>query len=253
MRRTAAFRPRRLARSLAPVAALALVSALAAGCSDDGDSDADDNEDSAEDTVEVGPFSADQITQAVLQPDNLGEGWTSEPATDDDEEAPGCLADVDTLTEGLAEKDKGGTSFSYPEALTVESTVSAYAEEIGVAAVFDQVQTALAACSLIEGPDSDGNIWDVDLTVSDEAVYDDVDDQYGISGAGTLTTSDGTAYDIYIEQTAVRLGPNVATVTTTDLQSRTTEHAVWTEIAVERLLDVAEGEEPEATTAPAPA
>lgn len=135
----------------------------------------------------------------------------------------------------------------------MESTVSAYAEEIGVAAVFDQVQTALAACSLIEGPDSDGNIWDVDLTVSDEAVYDDVDDQYGISGAGTLTTSDGTAYDIYIEQTAVRLGPNVATVTTTDLQSRTTEHAVWTEIAVERLLDVAEGEEPEATTAPAPA
>jgi len=251
VRRTPAFRPRRLARSLAPVAVLALVTAFAAGCGDDGD--ADDNEDSAEDTVEVGPLTADQIAQAILQSDNLGAGWTSEPATEDDEEAPGCLADVDTLTEGLAEQDKGGTEFNYPEALTVESTVTAYAEEIGVSAVFDQVQTALSACSVIQGPDSNGSTWDVALTVSDEAVYDDVDDQYSLSGAGTLTTSDGSSFDIYIEQTAARIGPNVATVTTTDLQSRTTEHAVWTEIAVERLVDVAEGDEPDATTAPAPA
>jgi hypothetical protein len=263
VRRTTAFPRRRFARSLAPVAVLALVSAFAAGCSDDGaDSDADDEETVLvdqdgnpidPDDVEVAPLTAEQIAQAVLQSENMGAGWTEEPWTEDDDTAPGCLADVDVLTEGLQEQDKGGAEFDYPDALTVESAISAFADDFTVSPVFDQVQTALSACTSVQGPDDNGNTWDIALTFSDEAVHDDVDDQYSLSGEGKLTTTNGTVLDIYIEQTAVRVGPNVATVTTSDLQSRVTEHAVWAEIAVERLLEVVGGEEPEATTAPAPA
>jgi hypothetical protein len=239
-------------RALAPVVVLALVSALAAGCSDDGDSGSDDEND-AKDTPVVA-LTSDQIAQAVLQPDNMGEGWTSEPSTDDDTTAPGCLADVQILTDQLERQDRGGTEFGFGdnELPSVESTVSTYADVNAISAVFDQVQTVVAACTTVTGPDGDGNEWNVTLTTTEEQVYDDVDDQYSVSGSGTFTTPDGTTVDIYLEQTSVRVGPNVASIATSDTQSRTTEHAAWVEIAVERLLDVAEGDEPEATTAPAP-
>lgn len=256
MRRTARH------RSLAPVAALALVALTVAGCGgDDGDGDA-----GAEETVVVdqngetvggdpdalGPLSADQVSQAVLQADNMGDGWTAAPSTEDDGTAPGCLADVDTLTEGLTEKEKAGTEFSYGEILSVESTVSAYDDANALAAVFDQVQVAVAACTDVSGPDDEGNEWDLTLTATDDAGYDGVDDQYSVSGSGSLTTPDGTKVDIYVEQSAVRIGANVASISTFDLQPRSTEHDVWAQIAVDRFVAVAGGEEPAATTAPAP-
>lgn len=239
-----------MTRALAPLAVLALISALAAGCSDDGD-DSDDTADEKDVAVEA--LTAEQIAEAVLQPDNLGDGWTSAPSTDEESTAPGCLADLEVLTEQLERQDRGGTEFSYGDILTVESTVSTYADETAISAIFDQVQTVAAACTTVTGPDGNGNEWNVTLTTTDEARYDDVDDQYSVTGSGTLTTPDGTDVQIYLEQTAARLGPNVASISTFDLEARTTEHAAWAEIAIDRFVDVAEGEEPEATTAPAPA
>lgn len=241
-------------RTLAPVAVLALISALVAGCSDDGgDSDDDAGDDGGTHVGTAQALTPDQIATAVLQTDNLGDGWVAEPSTEDEGGAPGCLADIESITDGLEEKDKGGTVFDYGDsALRVESTVSAYADETTVGGVFDLVASTIATCTDVSGPDGDGNTWDLTLTSSDEVTYD-VDAQYAISGSGTITSPDGTSIDVYLEQTAVRFGPNVGSITTFDTQSRTAEHATWAEIAVERFLDVAEGEEPEATTAPAPA
>lgn len=236
--------------AVSAVALVAIVSPLASGCSgSDPETDVRDESDAP-----VVALTEEQIAEAVLQDDNLGEGWDSEPATEDEDEnaAPGCLNDVEVLTEGLREKAKGGTEFSYGETLGVESTIKAYADEVALAAVFDQVQTVLEACSAVTGPDAEGNVWDLALTYSDAATYDDVDDQYSLSGSGTFTTARGEELRIYVEQTAFRVGPNVGAVSTFDLQPRTTEHAAWAEIAVERFVDVAEGEEPDATTAPAP-
>lgn len=238
-----------MTRASAPVAVLALLSALAAGCGDDGGSGSDSNEDDQD--VPVVALTADQIEQAVLQEENLGEGWTSEPATESEDDAPGCLGDIDKITEGLDRTERGGTQFDQGD-LRVESTVSAYADETALTGVFDLVQTTLAACTTVDGTDADGNTWDVELTTSDETTYDDVDDQYTVSGSGTVTAPTGQVIEVHLEQTAVRVGPNVGSIGTFDTQSRSTEHAVWAEIAVERLVDVATGEEPEETTAPAP-
>lgn len=249
MRRTPAFRPRR-GRALAPVAVLALVSALAAGCSDDdGDSDSDEKD------RPVVALTEEQISDAVLQEDNLGEGWAAMPSSDDDSVGPGCFGDIDTLTEGLAEAAKGGTEFAYGEAELpfVESSVTAYEDETGIAAVFEQAKTVLAACSTISDTDDDGIAWDLTMTFDDAAAHDDVDDQFQLAASGTLTQPGGDPTDIHIEWTSVRLGPNVATVATIDTQERPTEHATWSEIAFERLVDVAQGDEPEDTTAPVPA
>lgn len=236
---------------VAPATAFALIPILLAGCSDSGDSgDAGDN---ATETAAIVALTADQIAQAVLQPENLGDGWTSEPSTDDEGAAPGCLADVEALTDQLPRQDRGGTEFSYGDTLQVESTVSTYADQTAIAAIFDQVQTVVAACTTVTGPDSNGNEWDLSLTTSDEVVYDDVDDQYRLSGSGIVTTPSGAEFDIYVEQTAVRVGPNVGSISTSDTQPRATEHTTWAEIAVARLRAVAAGNEPEATTAPAPA
>lgn len=255
MRRTTRF------RSLAPVAVLAVVAFSATACNGDSDKDADapetvivnqDGETIGGDPSTVAPLTADQISQAVLQDANMGQGWTSAPSTEDDTTAPGCLADVETLTDGLEESDKAGTEFSYGDILTVESTVSAYPDATALGAVFDQVQTAVAACTSVTGPDGSGNDWNLTLTSTDDAGYEGVDDQYSTSGSGTLTTSDGTEVDIYLEQTAVRIGPNVASISTFDIKPRTTEHDVWAQIGVDRFVAVANGEEPAATTAPAP-
>lgn len=249
-------------RSLAPLAVLTLVAATTAGCNDNSGADAgaqetvvvnQDGETIGGDPDAVSALTSDQISKAVLQDDNMGEGWTSAPYTDDDTAAPGCLADVATLTEGLQKTGKGGTEFTHGDSLTVDSTVSAYDDATALAAVFDQVQVAVASCTTVTGPDGDGNNWDLTLTSTDDPGYEGVDDQYSISGNGTLTTSDGTSIDIYIEQTAVRIGANVASISTFDLQSRTTEHDVWAQIAVDRFVAVANGDEPAATTAPAPA
>jgi hypothetical protein len=253
VRRTAAFRPRRTARALAPIGVLALVAVLAAGCSDDSDGD-DESED--EPDAKITALTDEQIAEAVLQDDNLGEGWASEPATDDDSVGPGCFGDIDTLTDGLEEKAKGGTEFAYGETELpyVESTITAYGDDNAITAVFDQVQTVLGGCSTVSDTDEDGGQWDLTLTYDESATYDDVDDQFHLTATGTFLQSGATApTSIIIDWTTVRVGPNVGTVTTIDTQPRATEHAVWAEIAVERLTDVAEGEEPEATTAPAPA
>lgn len=254
MRRPAAARPNHgPARALAPLAVLALVSALAAGCGGDEDSEGDDDADTEQDTPVVA-LTEDEIAVALLQDDNLGEGWTSEPSGEDDTAGPGCFGDIDALTDGLAEKAKAGTEFAYGDAELpfVESTVTAYDDELAITGVFDQVQTVLAACSTISDTDDEGVTWDLAMTFDDAETYDDVDDQFQLSASGSFTQPGRDAVDIYIEWTTVRLGPNVATVSTIDTQERADEHATWTEIAVERLEAVAEGEEPEATTAPAP-
>jgi len=268
-------------RSLAPIAVLALVSALAAGCSGDGDKDAEDGgtvyvdqdgnpvdpdengEDGeggeggedGEDGEDAGTpsLTEEQIAEAVLQSDNMGSGWTSTPSIEDETAAPGCFADVDTLTEGLTKKAKGGTDFTYSSGLPdVESTVSAYDDENAISAVFDQVQTALAACTTVSGADGDGNEWNLSVTTSEDATFD-VDDQLAVSASGTITEPGGSPTQIYIEWTNVRVGPNVGSVTTIDIEPRPTEHDIWAQIAVDRLLAVVNGEEPAATTAPAPA
>ncbi|KAA1428276.1 hypothetical protein F0U47_04875 [Nocardioides antri] len=242
-----------MARALAPVAVAALVSALAAGCSDDGDADSDAEDDDSD--VAVAPLTEEQISEAVLQEDNIGEGWTSTPSSEDDSSGPGCFGDIDALTDGLPEKAKAGTEFAYGDAELpfVESSVTAYDDETAIAAVFDQVQTVLAACTTITDTDEEGVIWDLAMVFDDSATLDDVDDQFHASATGTLTQPGGDPVEIFIEWTSVRLGPNIGTVATIDTQERPTEHATWAEIAVDRLAAVAEGEEPDATTAPAPA
>ncbi|WP_183094203.1 hypothetical protein [Nocardioides stalactiti] len=256
MRPTTALRPlrnRRRARALAPVAVLALVAAVSTGCGDDDGGDEADTDDDA--PAVTGPLTEEQIATAVLQSDNMGDGWTGAPATEDDTAAPGCFADLDALTEGLTKAARGGTDFTFgaDSVPSVESTVTAYEDEAGITAIFDQVQTVIAACTTVTGPDGDGFEWNLTVATDDSEVFDDVDDQFGVTATGTITPPGGEAQEIHLAWSSVRVGPNVGSVTTFDVVDRTAEHATWAEIAVDRLTDVIEGEEPEATTAPAPA
>lgn len=254
MRRTTVRRsPRRTgpSRALAPIATLALVALAATACSDDDGGD--DSDDGDERQAPLAALTSAQIDEALLQAENLGEGWTSAPGTESDTDAPGCLGDLGRLIDQLVTKDDESVEFTYGEVLTVESSVSSYESEPEVASVFKQVKDVAAACTDVTGSDEEGNSWDLTLTASSDAVHDDVDDQLSLSATGTFTTPDGQQVPIHVEQATVRLGPNVASLSTIDVQDRATEHAVWAEIAVERFVDVVEGEEPEPTTAPAPA
>ena len=85
MRRTTVRRsPRRTgpSRALAPIATLALVALAATACSDDDGGD--DSDDGDERQAPLAALTSAQIDEALLQAENLGEGWTSAPGTEGD-------------------------------------------------------------------------------------------------------------------------------------------------------------------------
>lgn len=241
----------RATRAAGASAALAVL-LLVSGCG------ADDSEPGpGHSSTEAAPvaLTADQISQAVLQDSNMGEGWTSSPATDDDSEKPGCLGEVDSLTNALEKKARGGNDFTYDSASGfpyVESTVASYADEGEIATSFDQVEAILADCTDVVDTLADGSSWDLAMSLDDTAAFGDVDGQFSLAASGTVTQPGSGATEVFIEWTAVRIGPDVATVTTLDTQQRTTEHAAWAQIAVARLQAVIAGDQPAETTAPAP-
>lgn len=257
----------RTARPLASVAVLALTSVLAAGCGD-GDEDAGEvvtetvtvtpGQTDGGDTGEEGAatFTEEQAIAAILQPDNFSDAWSSEPGSDDDEEepAPGCLGEIDALTEELPKAAEADSTYEYGDsgAPSVDSGLSAYADEAELVARFDEVQAALVSCTSVTGTDSDGLSYDLTLSADEDVTYDGVDDQINMTASGTVSQGE-ESLEIYLVSTMVRIGANVATIATTHLEDPADLHAVYAEIGVERAVAVATGDEPEATTAPDPA
>lgn len=252
--------PTRLRRLVASAGALALVSLLAAGCGDDGGgADAQETETVFVDADDSGPaLTQEQLEVVVLTPENVGEGWTGGPVESDEEsDAPGCFADIDAISDGLdpievAERD---VEYSYGDAGVpqVSSGASSYEDGNAVAQAFVDLEAALAACTSVTGDDGNGNAWDVDVTTDTTVVSDATDDQINVTAAGTLTETDGTVHDVTIHQSYVRIGKNVITLGVTDFSDQSALHAGYTQIAIDRLVDVIIGSEPDQTTGPQPA
>lgn len=267
---------RRTTRSLVAVAALVLVPMLAAGCGDDsGDAEAeetttvtvdqdgnvidgDDGGEEGDDPDDDGdeaipPLSQEQLDQAVLQPENFSEAWTSEPG--DEEPAStglGCWSDIDALTDSVPEQAKSAVEISYGDAAlpALESEVSAYADEDQLTTLFDDFQAAVAECSTISGTDEDGLTWAVSIN-SDDTATEGVDDQVNLAGSGTVSNGD-QSFDVYLYATFVRRGANLMTVSATDSVDRGAEWGNWRVVALDRFVAVTAGEEPPVATAPDP-
>lgn len=251
--RTVATRPspaRPGARRLGALAALALVSVLAAACGDDGDDGSDGGDSGA--TV----LSDDQLQTASITLDNLGPGWAEEPVEDDDDSpAPGCLGDAEAVTDGVDPDAEVKKSFAYGEQGLpgLETGVQTYGDEDEITDVFEEVQAVYAECTSVVGTDDEGNSFDLTLSTNEDPSSEGVDDQINVTATGTFTSPEGQTVEVSLHQTAVRIDNNIATIGTTAFTDATAAHATYAQIGIDRLVAVVAGEEPPATTAPAPA
>ena len=235
---------------LGTTATLAAVLALATACGEDGDGEDGGDEPTAKAPVAL---SAEQVETATLSIDNLGAGWTQAPPDpEDDEPGPGCLADIDAATADLEESAEYETEYSYGELglPSVGAGVTAYPDEAAIAAGFDRVEEEIEACDSVSWSE-DGFTYSIVLTPDTDLPIDGVDDQNGFTASGTAVLPDGEQSPIHLHVTFLRIGPNVASVATTAVESTAGTHAEYAKIAAGRLVAVTAGDEPPATTAPA--
>lgn len=204
-----------------------------------------------------GTLTAEQVEQALITEDNLGDGWLRDPEDDEDEEdeedAPGCIGEIGRLTRSLDKVEEAEASFSFgaqglPQ---VNSGVKTYADETALSDLFDQFQDEIAGCDSISF-DNDGTSAELTLTPVSDLSGVAVDDQANLVAAGQLTTASGQTSPIYIYFSYVRVGSSIGVTGTTSLSEVTTAHESWAAIGANRLAAVAAGQEPEVTTAPQP-
>ena len=263
-------------RHLATAGSLALIALLAVGCGDDeGDPEAQETEtvfvdadgnviedqtdgDGGDVSDDSGPaLTQEELEVVVLTPENVGEGWTGGPVeSDDDSVAPGCFGEISAISDSLDPLEVAEYDVEYefgdsgvPE---VSSGASSYEDGNAVAQAFVELRTVLGACTSLSGPDSDGNTWDLTVSTDETAVSDATDDQINVTASGTLTDTSGTDYEVTLHQTYVRIGKNVITIGVTDVSDQSALHAGYTQIAIDRLIDVIIDSEPDLTTGPQP-
>jgi hypothetical protein len=237
-------------RSLGSTAAtLAAVAALAGACGGDDGDDSDDTQDPT--TTASSTLTEEQAEQAALTPDTLGTGWTEDPAEEGEDEAgPGCLGEIDAITDSIEETVKVDRTFRYEDGLPqVTSSVSSYPDEDALIDVFDRFETEIENCTTIEW-EEEGFSYNLTITPDADIAGLVGDDQNGFTASGTLVTPAGDESPLHLHATFVRVGPNIASISTTGVEDASAANQAFASIAAERLAAVASGEEPPATTAP---
>lgn len=239
-------------KTLSAAVGLTLLAALVAGCGDDSDNDGDKSKDAGSD---VPALTADQLAEVVLDENNMGPDWTGTPGEDSDALGPGCIGEVKQLTDSIDETDKERIDYTFQGgAPYLSSSASAYPDEKALADVFDQVEQTLGDCTSVTGTDSDGWEYDLQVTYDDTIESDSLDGEIRVRFAGTVT-AEGQSQEISQAITMFRMGPNIVQVALSangDLAA-TDSIETYGQIALDRLLAVAAGEQPAETTAPAPA
>jgi len=265
-------RRRRLHRALPP---LLLAAALLTACGDETTSDGSDRRpDATEESPQLNPRTASfavlddaRAQLALLSQGNLGLAFEADDSSGDDEledpeaETPtGCDADVtfqDRLDpDGLALGDADIDYWLIDDVrlMAVTSAVSSFGDETTAEAAFDALYEDVGECTHFEDASEDGSETTViDVTVDTDTATEDVDDQFDMVGGGTWSF-DGQAIPLGVGFAIARVDSNVTMVML--LSIGVTEDNVllapYTEIAADRLVQVAAGETPADVAAPLP-
>lgn len=201
------------------------------------------------------PLTKDQLSDAALTIDNLGgEGWVEGEPDDDENEAPGCLAEVEKVDD-LEELKTGSVevSFEYGEigipGLRSE-VISSEAGDDDFETAFDAVADVIEECHTIEETEDDGTSYTLELTTDDDRV-DGADRQINVHGEGTVSTQ-GMNLEFSMEMSFVQVGVNGVSLMTVNMAGGEIDHEAYAQLAVERLAAVADGEEPSDDQGPEP-
>lgn len=203
----------------------------------------------------AGPLDTEELQEALLTVDNFGAGWVQEPTGDDTEDrAPtsgsGCLEGAEDL-EAIDPIDKISARYVYTDgALTVASGVASYESADAVADEFEKSYDVLEDCTEFTNETGAATVT-AEITSDQTTSTDEVDGQLNVRATGTIASGD-QSQEFTVLITLARVGANVTTVQTVGTSDITAAHTTYAEIAIDRLLAVTDGDEPEETVAPEP-
>ena len=238
----------RSSRRFAAACAVALALALT-GCG--GDEGSGGGEESSS------PLSQEQADTALLTEGNLGEGFVANPDDGDDDEAEelGCLTFIDALGESEDAATTAKIDYEFQNDMgnpAVLSSVESYDDTDSADSAVDALRDELDGCDAVDYEDEDGITFSLDVTSDDEQTADGTDDQLNVSAAGTIGSGE-IELPFTLELSIAQVGQHLTIVGVTDLGSHSSDAVDdYTQIAVDRLAAVADGDEPAETTAPAP-
>lgn len=258
--------------------ALALAAALLTACGDETTTDGSDRKPdvATEESPRLTPRTASfavlddaRAELALLSQGNLGPGFEADPSSGEDVEdtedpgattATGCEADVsfeDRLDpDGLSLGDADIDYWLIDDVrlMAVTSVVSSFGDEATAEAAFDALYEDIGQCTHFEDASEDGTETTViDVTVDTDPATGDVDAQFDMVGGGSWSF-DGQNIPLGVGFAIARIDSNITMVMM--LSIGVTEDnellAPYTEIAADRLVQVAAGETPEDVAAPLP-
>jgi hypothetical protein len=273
------MRTRRLVR-VVPAGLLAV--ALLAACGDetsDGSSPSETATDSASPTLTSrllggDPLNVDEATAALLAQGNLptfdalgpstpgdveeSDGTESDEAEGD--EATGCEneeAFEDRFDRGGLATTRTDTAYLFADdarLLIVTSLVTSFTDDGQSEAAFAEVQADFGSCTHYEDTTDAGETTVVDIENNTDTATDEVDEQLNLVGTGLWTAPDFDDVDMGFGLSLARVANNV-TLTQVISIGVAEDNALlepYTEIAVDRLVAVANGETPEDVAGPVP-
>ena len=239
------LRSRHAVRGLRAVAALVAASSLLFACG--GGSGGGSGGSS------VVVLDDNQVKAALLTLDNMPDGWKVSTDTDNDlADAPGCLADLDKLDQPDAESDGSADFEDAALGLPALSTqVASFGSERDVTEAMDTFREAFTDCDHVDYTDpSDDTTIVLDFESDDEKSSPEVDDQFNLTATGTISSGFDFPFGLWLS--IARVDNNTTAVMITDL-SEDAGSALdpYTQMAVDRLVAVLNGDSPEPTQGPA--
>lgn len=233
-------------RPLIAVAALAAMCGVLVGCgggSGDGEGGSS-----------VVVLTNDQIEKALLTLDNMPDGWTtSSEDHDDDEDAPGCLANLDDVDSAADSEADAEAEFEVDDDFglpALANSVASFKTDREVSDAMDAMRDAFSDCNHLEYTDpDDGTEIVLDFSTDDEKSTSDVDDQFNLEATGSISA--GLEFPFGLWLSVVRVDNHTTLVMISDLSDEGGSLLdPYVQIAVDRLVAVIDGEEPVATQGP---
>ncbi|MBJ7331406.1 MAG: hypothetical protein JHC95_16045 [Solirubrobacteraceae bacterium] len=263
-------------RRTAGLSAALLLALFLTACGDESTTDGSERKPDAasEESPRLNPRTASfavlddaRAELALLSQGNLGSAFEADTSSGDDEPvdpaadtATGCEADVsfeDRLDpDGVAIGDADIDYWLVDDVrlMVVTSKVSSFGDEATAEAAFGALYDDIDGCTHFEDSSEDGTESTViDVTVDTETATDDVDDQFAMVGGGTWSF-EGQEVPLGVGFSIARIDSNVTMVML--LSIGVTEDnellAPYTEIAADRLVQVAADQVPVDVPAPLP-
>ena len=212
---------------------------LASGCQSDGSS-------RSSDAVTV--LTEEQLEEALLTLDNVGDDFREVPPQDPNNSPPlGCLGSLDRLDSAWDEAKQAEQAYEAEDGIrfrTVSSLATSFTSVRAASDVIEDYGDDLAGCTDIELTNDEGVEFDLTVAMDSEKTTSESDQQLNLDILGSVS-SGGLEVPVNDSTSFVRVDNHLVIVATGDSEAEGVGLVdPLTEIAVSRLMSVLAGEEP---------